>query len=116
MYSNSKGGKKAIQSRPRERKSGEFDDFNTVVKKSKKLKYRGLKTKKTRNSFSRSKSRKVKAKRERRMKDFYEKLSKEFDEEDPSLSPMHKGAFGVLDREDEHNFKNNWPKQSRYKF
>ena len=113
MYSNSKGGKKAIQSRPKEqRQSGDFDDFNTVVKKSKKLKYRGLKSKKIQKSFSRSKSRKMKSGRERRMKDFYEKLSKEFDDGDPSMSPMHEGAFGVLENENDYNSKNNWPKQS----
>ena len=55
------------------RQSGDFDDFNTISKQSRKLKYRGPKMNKTGRSVSRRKERKIPA-------DFCEKLSEEFEE------------------------------------
>jgi hypothetical protein len=99
MYSNSKvNGKSQHAINHQSRRSGEFDDFNTVTRQSKKLKYRGLQS----NKFNKSGSRSVKKRSNRvgRVKDFYEKLSKEFDEEDDEVNGSFNGGGGrVMKRE-----------------
>lgn len=80
MYSNSKRKPGKTPSRPLKRQgSGEFDDFNTVARQSRRLKYRGPKDASDREA-SRSASRRQPRLPRAQVKDFYEKLSREFEE------------------------------------
>jgi len=108
MYSNSKKGKKDAPHKPLQRRqSGDFDDFNTIAKKSKKLKYRKPKLNKSSRSISRSISRRKKHRRQ--FGDFYDKLSREFEDEDDSVENAYSG-----NSKREHNFQSNMHGQSKY--
>ena len=107
LYSNSK--KKTGRDPPQilQRKgSGDFDDFNTISKQSRKLKYRKLKDQ-SNHSVSRSISRKQKRRKKLKMDDFYDKLSEEFEDQrsDNSMSKGHSGR--------KQNFQSHWGLQSK---
>lgn len=102
IYSNSKKKARPVPASLQRQHSGDFDDFNTVAKQSRRLKYRGP----SQPSGSRSVSRSKRSRKHPPVRDFYEKLSQEFgdDQSDRSVSKGRSQRTG--------HFQSQWRGQS----
>lgn len=105
MYSNSRKQPQPPPPNLTRKNSGNFDDFNTIAKQSRKLKYRGPSEPSESRSISRSKKPRAPAK----MRDFYDKLSQEF-QDDRSERSISKGRSPGKGK-----FQSHWGRQSWWK-